>query len=253
MSPSQALLLFLAGLFAGGLNALAGGGGFITLPALIFTGATPILANTSGTVAVWPGIVGSMIAYRKHLQTKKHPLVLYFFLALIGSSIGATLLLISTNIFFSKLLPFLLLFASLLFIYGKQWTAFFLSKKAENISLPKWVIYSLLFLIAIYGGYFGGGMGIMTLAVLSLIGMDQIHEMNAVKTLLVLVINGVGATIFIVTGKVLWSHALVMSVGCLFGGYLAGNLVQKVNPIYVRRLIATIAVSMTVYFFYKAF
>ena len=259
----QALLLFIAGVLSGGLNALAGGGGFITLPALIFSGISPILANTSGTIAVWPGIVGSMVAYRKNLKTEKHPLILYFILVLLGSTLGAFLLLFSTNKFFMNILPFLLLFATVIFTFGKSITSrimnlrnqMFVSGKikvSENKTLvPKPIIYFLLFLIAIYGGYFGGGMGMMTLAVLALIGMDDIHEMNALKTLIVLIINGIGALIFIFEGKVAWPQCLVMMLGCLLGGYFAGYFVQRIDAKIVRRMIIAVAVSMTVYFFYR--
>lgn len=253
MSGFQAILLFIAGLLAGGLNALAGGGGFITLPALIFTGASPILANTSGTIAVWPGILASMFAYRRNLKADKHPLWIYLGLALCGSTLGAFLLLYSTNAFFMGLLPFLLLFATTLFIFGRSMTARIVAARGGDKPFPAFGIYILLFLIAVYGGYFGGGMGIMTLAVLTLIGMEDIHEMNAIKTLLVMVINGVGVVIFIAEGKVAWSRCLVMTAGCIIGGYGAGNLVQRINPMKVRRLIALIASAMTAYFFYRAY
>ncbi len=253
MSPFQALLLFFAGLLAGGLNALAGGGGFITLPAFIFTGVAPIIANTSGTIAVWPGILASMFAYRRNLQAHKHPLGIYLVLALGGATLGAFLLLYSTNAFFMGLLPFLLLFATLLFIFGKAITARLVSHRGMEKTFPAFGVYFLLFMIAVYGGYFGGGMGIMTLAVLALIGMEDIHEMNAIKTLLVMIINGIGMVIFVAEGKVAWSRCLVMTVGCVIGGYGAGNLVQRINPITVRRLIALIASAMTAYFFYRAY
>jgi uncharacterized protein len=253
LSPTHFLVLFLSGILAGGLNALAGGGGFITLPALIWSGSAPVPANIGGTVAVWPGLVAALFAYRRNLQSHKHPLRIYLVLAVIGSALGAFLLLYTTNNFFMALLPWLLLFATLLFIFGKRITERFVASRLDGAALPAPLVRCLLFLIAVYGGYFGGGMGIMTLAVLTLIGMVDIHEMNALKTLLVVVINGVGVAIFIVMGKVEWSRCLVMTAGCVIGGYGAGNLIQRVNPAKVRILIACLASGMTAYFFIHAY
>jgi uncharacterized protein len=253
MSPSHIIVLFVSGILAGGLNALAGGGGFITLPALIWSGAAPVAANIGGTVAVWPGLIAALFAYRRNLQSHKHPIRLYLLLAIAGGSLGAFLLLFTTNDFFMALLPWLLLFATLLFIFGKRLTDRLVASRTDGAALPASVVRTLLFLIAVYGGYFGGGMGIMTLAVLTLIGMVDIHEMNALKSLLVVTINGIGVAIFVVMGKVEWSRCLVMTAGCIIGGYGAGNLVQRVNPAKVRTLIACMASGMTVYFFFRAY
>jgi uncharacterized protein len=253
MTLIQALVLFISGILAGGLNALAGGGGFITLPALIWSGSTPILANIGGTVAVWPGLIAALYAYRRNLQGHKHPLKIYMLVAVCGSAVGAGLLLYTTNTFFMALLPWLLLFATTLFIFGKRITDRLVASRSDGQAFPSPVVRVLLFLIAVYGGYFGGGMGIMTLAVLTLIGMVDIHEMNALKSLLVLVINGIGVLIFILMGKVEWSRCLVMTVGCIIGGYGAGNLVQRVNPAKIRLLIGFLASGMTLYFFYHAY
>lgn len=242
-------VLFTAGILSGALNALAGGGGFITLPALIWSGATPILANTSGTVAVWPGAMAALYAYRRHLRSHRHPIGRYMALAVSGSVAGAVLLLFTTNSFFMALLPWLLLFATLLFIFGKRLTAALTAMRGDAHPFPPAAVGTMLFLIAVYGGYFGGGMGIMTLAMLTLMGMREIHEMNALKSLLVTVITGVGVAVFIASGKVEWPRTLVMTSGCILGGFLAGHFVQKFDPIRVRRLIAFLAAGMTAYFF----
>jgi uncharacterized protein len=246
-------MLFGAGALAGGLNALAGGGGFITLPTLIWAGDAPVVANIGGTIAVWPGIVASLFAYRRNLRPHKHPLAVYLGLATAGSILGAALLLFTTNAFFMALLPWLLLFATVLFITGPGLTRRLVALRGEEAPFPPFLVHLLLFCIAVYGGYFGGGMGIMTLAVLTLIGMRDMHEMNALKTLLVMVINGVGVVVFIISGKVHWAPALVMTLGCICGGYAAGYGVQKVRQGTVRAVIACLASAMTAYFFYKAY
>jgi uncharacterized membrane protein YfcA len=254
MPFSHVALLFFAGLLAGGLNALAGGGGFITLPALMFSGATPILANTSGSLAVWPGLVASLFAFRRDLSHHDHPLRLYAALAVTGGSLGAFLLLFTTNRFFLAMLPWLLLFATVLFILGGRITSWFMGLTGESQRpLPPLLIRALLFLIAVYGGYFGGGMGIMTLATLALLGMRDIHEMNALKAFLVVIINGIGVVVFAATGRVDWARCAAMAGGCALGGYAAGRLVRGASQVWVRRFISAVAVGMTVWFFYKAY
>lgn len=245
-------LLFGAGALAGGLNALAGGG-FITLPTLIWAGDAPVAANIGGTIAVWPGIVASLFAYRRNLRPRQHPLGIYVTMAVIGSVLGAVLLLFTTNAFFMALLPWLLLFATALFIAGPGLTRRLVALRGAEAPFPSGLVYFLLFCIAVYGGYFGGGMGIMTLAVLTLIGMRDMHEMNALKTLLVMVINGVGVIVFVLSGKVHWAPALIMTSGCICGGYAAGYWVQKVDQKIVRTAIACLASAMTLYFFFKAY
>jgi uncharacterized membrane protein YfcA len=253
MHSLQWPVLFGAGALAGGLNALAGGGGFITLPALIWAGDAPVTANIGGTIAVWPGLVATLFAYRRNLQGRKHPLPIYLTLAVCGSALGAVLLLFTTNAFFMAVLPWLLLFATTLFITGPKITSRLVALRGSEAPFPPAVVYVLLFAIAVYGGYFGGGMGIMTLAVLTLIGMRDIHEMNALKSLQVMVINGVGVLVFALSGKVHWAPALVMTLGCVCGGYAAGHWVQKVEQGKVRIAIACLASAMTLYFFIKAY
>ena len=180
-------------------------------------------------------------------------MALYMAAAVIGSAIGAALLLQTTNRFFMALLPWLMLFATALFLFGKRHTERLVRARSDGHAFPRPVVLLLLFLIAVYGGYFGGGMGIMTLAVLTLIGMTDMHEMNALKSLLVVVINGIGVAIFIASGKVEWTRVLVMTAGCIIGGYGAGSLVLKVNPVRLRLFIAILASGMTVYFFIRAY
>jgi uncharacterized membrane protein YfcA len=247
-------LLFFAGLLAGALNALAGGGGFITLPALMFSGATPILANTTGTLAVWPGLAATFLAFRPELSRHPHPLRLYAVLALCGGTLGAFLLLFTTNRFFMAMLPWLLLFATVLFMSGSRLTAWFMGLTGEaKRPLPPLIVRSLLFLIAVYGGYFGGGMGIMTLATLALLGMRDIHEMNALKAFLVVIINGIGVVVFVVMGRIDWSRCAAMALGCALGGYGAGRLARKVSQGKVRAFISAVAMGMTAWFFIKAY
>ena len=253
MTLLQAAILCGAGALAGALNALAGGGGFVTLPALMWAGSPPILANTGGTVAVWPGLLSALYAYRRNLRHREYPLWSYLGIAVTGSAAGACLLLFTSNSFFLALLPWLLLFATVLLVFGRPITDRLSALRGTDAPLPPAAVRFLLFLIAVYGGYFGGGMGIMTLAVLTLIGMKDMHEMNALKTLLSAVINSAGVAIFLATGKVPWLPCLAMTTGCVAGGFLAGHWVQKVDQAKVRVAIGIMAVCMTGYFFWKAY
>jgi uncharacterized membrane protein YfcA len=250
MHPGNYLLLAGAGVLAGGLNAVAGGGSFITIPALMFTGSTPILSNTNSTIATWPGIVSSFYAYRRRMAGTSHPIGLYALLALIGGSVGAGLLLFTSNEFFIALLPWLLLTATALLIFGNRVTAWATgTNRHDGATLPDGISYALLFVIAVYGGYFGGGMGIMTLAVFTVMGMRDMHEMNALKVMWTSMINGVAVVIFLATGKVEWLRCLTMMAGAITGGYLMSRFALRIPRLWLRRFVITIAVGMTAYYF----
>ncbi len=191
----QGCLLFFAAMMAGALNSVAGGGSFISFPALnLFGGVPEKFANTTNTVALWPGSVASVGAYRKELMTQRKGLVLLSSVSLIGGGLGAILLLGTPQVLFTKMVPFLMLFATLLFAFGRRMSNA-LRARAAHVTVPVGVtaagVVLLQFITAIYGGFFGGGIGIMMLAILSLWGMDNIHNMNALKTALASLINGV--------------------------------------------------------------
>src|SRR5215471_6049481 len=212
MTIQQASLLFIAAILGGTLNSVAGGGSFIVFPALIFTGVPPINANATNTVALWPGSVASTSAYRKELATQNRKLLLVLSAAsLVGGVFGAILLLRTPPMTFVHLIPYLLLLATLLFTFSgpiTTWLRKFTKPKDEpNETLSPLALSGLALsqlIIAIYGGYFGGGIGILMLATLGMMGMDNIHEMNAMKTLLQASINGVAVITFIIAGAVVW-------------------------------------------------
>jgi uncharacterized membrane protein YfcA len=257
MTFPQIILLFVAAILGGTLNAVAGGGTFITLPTLIFTGVLPINANATSTIALWPGSVASMSAYRKELMTQNRTVVIVLAVtSLIGGILGAELLLSTSQSTFLTLLPYLLLLATVLFAVSGPITAQMRKRqketaevKTQRIWIRLGVIAILQFIIAIYGGYFGGGIGILMLATLGLMGMENIHEMNAVKTLLTTFINGVAVIIFIVRGVVEWPQAIVMIVGAIIGGYGAAYFARKIDQRIVRAFVILVGVSMTIYFF----
>ena len=248
-------LLFLAAILGGTLNAVAGGGSFITFPSLIFGGVGAINANATSTVALWPGTLASIWAYRKELATQQRGF-LYVLVgtSLIGGTLGALLLLNTPASTFVLLIPYLLLLATLLFAFSGQITKLLRVRNVEKTHTSWRGLVGISFLqliIAIYGGYFGAGIGILMLATLALMGMDNIHEMNAVKTLLTAFINGVAVIIFIIYGIVAWTQAIIMLVGAIIGGYGAAYFARKIDQKYVRGFVIVVGLTLTVYFFLR--
>ncbi len=246
--------LAVAGMAAGGLNALAGGGGFIVLPALMLAGSTAVHANTTGSVAVLPGAFVTVLAYRKGLGADAKSLPLYITLGILGSILGSALLLFTTNEAFLQLLPWLLLGATLLFLFGQRLTevARRSGKLGSDGHRRRWQVPVLLSVIAIYGGYFGGGMGIMTLAALALLGIEDIHEINALKSILVFIICTVSVLFFIAQGAVDWVPALPMMAGNLVGGYAASRWAVGLPKVLLRRVISGLCVTITLAYMLRA-
>ena len=258
MTFLQAVALFIAAMLGGALNSVAGGGSFITLPTLIFTGVPSKIANATSTVALWPGSVASVGAYRKELVKQNRTLLLVLGItSLIGGLLGALLLLGTSQNTFVQLLPYLLLLATVLFAVSGPITtrlraraAARSTKQTNQVSWRSLTIIALFQLvIATYGGYFGGGIGILMLATLGLMGMENINEMNAVKTVLQTVINGVAVIAFIIAGAVVWLQAIVMIAGAIVGGFTTASFARRLDPRIVRGFVILVGVSMTIYFF----
>jgi uncharacterized membrane protein YfcA len=245
-------LLFIAAAAASALNSVAGGGSFVTLPALLFAGVTPIVANATSTVGLWPGTLSSLIAYRRELAaTPGKWLVLLSVVSLLGGFAGAVLLVRTSDTSFMRLLPWLMLVAAVTFTFGGSLRRNTLSAAVLALPAAMILLCVLQFVLSIYGGYFGGGMGIMMLASFSLAGMVHIHQMNALKTLLGVAINGVALLTFIVTGSVEWRLAWTMIAGSIVGGYAGAALARMIDPKWVRRLVTVIAWTITIYFFLR--
>jgi uncharacterized protein len=256
VSTSEIILLFCAALLGGAVNSVAGGGGFIAFPALLFTGMPSINANATNTVALWPGTLASTGAYRKALNgdllKRILPLIVITFL---GSILGSTLLLKTRQSTFDKMVPWLLLGATVLFSFGGKMTAWINRHHTEGgPTLGRVVGITVLQLcVAIYIGYFGAGVGIVMLALLSMMGMENIHSMNGLKTLLATCGNAVAVIVFIFAHAVMWPQALLMVVGGGIGGYAGAWYAQKMDPRHVRYVVITIGYSMTTYFFWRVY
>jgi uncharacterized membrane protein YfcA len=254
MPVAHAPLLFAAAFVAGVINSVAGGGGFIAFPALVFAGIPPVNANATNTIALWPGTVASTGAYRRELQHKQHwkamaPLLV---VSLLGSVVGAFLLLRTPQQTFLHIVPWLLLGATLLFIFGGTISRFVRSRmqqhaRADAIHVAGITLLQLI--TSVYIGYFGAGAGMIMLALFALMGMENIHTMNAFKTVLASTANGVAVITFIVAGAVAWPQGIVMLVGAAIGGYAGAYYAQKLDPLVVRYIVIAVGLAMTIYFF----
>lgn len=242
-------LLLLAAFAAGAINSVAGGGSFLTFPSLVFSGVAPVMANASNTVALVPGTVASVFAYREDVKRLDEKyLKLWFVTSLLGGAVGAWLLLVTSDKMFRQVAPWLLLFATLLFAFGNHVSLAMKGKLRGSGSL----MLVLMFPIAVYGGYFGGGIGIMFLAALRLYGITDIHGMNGIKTILSGTLNALAAIIFIANKQVAWKPVLLMMGASIAGGYVGPRLARKLKAEVIRTLVIAVGVTMTIYFFHIA-
>lgn len=245
-----AAALFGASLLGGAMNAIAGGASFITFPTLLALGLPPIPANATNTVGIWPATLAGAGALREDLATQRERLVPLAVTSVLGGIAGALLLLRTPTVTFVHLLPWLMLVATLLFAFGRQLTA-----RLRGHAPPRGMQIAVIvmqFVIAVYGGFYGGGMGMMMLAGLALAGMEDVHAMNALKNVLSTFINGVAVVTFAVAGVVAWPYAGVMAVGAIAGGYLAARFARRLDPKFVRWFVIVSGAALTVYFFLKA-
>jgi uncharacterized membrane protein YfcA len=246
----------LAAAAGGAINAVAGGGTLVTFPALLLFGTPPIIANATSTLALVIGTSGSIYGYRKHLDPVRPWLWRFVPVSLAGGWMGAVLLTWTSNQTFSRLVPFLILFATVLFLSQGTFRRFTrLNGSAVHDRKHPAVWGAVLFQlgVAIYGGYFGAGIGILMLASLGFIGLSNIHEMNTLKTILGSLINAVAAVWFISKGLVHWPKAGVMTVGALLGYFLGSYYSQQVPQKRVRQIITLIGFIISGVTFYEQF
>jgi uncharacterized protein len=240
------VLLTLAAFVAGILNAVAGGGAFIAFPALIFAGMPALNANASSTVALFPGQFSSAFAYRSDIRgIEEFSITMFLVLSLIGGLLGALLLLVTPADVFRQLVPWLLLFATLVFILGN----FAPASATTRFRLGRRAVLVVQFLIACYGGYFGGGIGFLMLAALTLFGMRDIHAMNGMKILMGTMMNATAVATFVIAGIVHWPETIGMAVASFIGGYIGVIGAKRVNQTLLKGFVAIVATAMTIYFF----
>ena len=226
----------------------------MAFPALLFVGVPPIAANATNTLALWTGAAASGGAYRNRLDVPLRVLLPLLLTSLAGGIAGAVLLLRTPAHTFMRVLPWLMLGATLLFIFGKKLAGNRPSSVGHDATAAAILGASIFELVvAVYGGYFGGGIGIVNLAMLAAVGMTDIHAMNALKSVLGVAINGIAALVFVVKGAIYWPQAVVMIAGALVGGYFGAHYAQKLPPAWIRGFVIVVGTGMTIYFFAKAY
>lgn len=256
MTLVNAVGLFVAAFAAGALNSVAGGGQFLTFPMLTFAGVPLISANATSTAAVWPASVASAVGYRHDIQEQRRLLLPLGLGSVVGAIIGAIILLRTPQTTFGYIVPWLLLFATLLLIFGGP-TVARIRKRLGHSGGPTRggiVVATIVqFFLGIYGGYFGGGIGFVILASMAFMGLENIHTMNGLKTILASCINGVAALTFVLAGAIAWVPAAIMLIGAVAGGYGGAFYARRLDPLLVRRFSIAVACIMTTYFFIRPY
>jgi uncharacterized membrane protein YfcA len=262
-SWQQDLLLIAASAVAGAVNSVAGGGTLLTFPALLAAGQLSTVANATSTVALWPGQLSSLWGYRQEIEQNAKAFVPLLAIGLVGGISGALLLTRTPSRVFDHIVPFLVLLATLLFMAQEplaRWqrarteavaplrseaeAADLAPAKSSSLHLTPGIALFLLG-VAVYGGYFGAGIGILTLAAFGLMGMTNIHQMNGVKSVFTLGINGIAAVLFVAKGLVDWRIAGMMALGSIFGGYAGAGIARRIGQKNVRRIVIAIGLILT--------
>ncbi len=253
MSLVEIIGLAAAAAAGGAINAVAGGGTLVTFPTLLAFGTPAIAANATSTLALVLGTSGSVYGYRKQMAPIRQWLSRFVPVSIVGGVLGSWLLTLTSEQTFSRLVPFLILFATVLFFLQGAFKRF--AAKHEGPAAHRGVGAAIVFqfFVAVYGGYFGAGIGILMLASLGFIGLHDIHEMNALKTILGGLINLVAAIWFVAAGLVLWPQAAVMTVGAFIGYYLGSHFSQRIPQARVRQIITAIGLILSAATFYDAF
>ena len=241
---------------AGIINAVAGGGTLLTFPTLLAFGVSPVQANATSTLALVIGTGGGMFGNRQYIPAIMPWLSRFLPVSIVGGLIGSVMLTHTSNQIFAKLVPFLILFATLLFLAQgifRRFAGSHLDETGTSHPAHIWGAIFFQFLVSIYGGYFGAGIGILMLATLGFIGMHNIFEMNTLKTILGSLINLVAALWFIWAGLIDWPRAAVMTVGAVFGYYIGSNYSQRISQARIRQIITVIGFTISGVTFYKEF
>ena len=232
---------------------MAGGGTLLTFPTLIWLGLNSVTANATSTVAVWPGTLGSCWGYRRELRTAEGRLFWLLVPSVIGGLAGAWLLRFTPLDVFDRLIAYLILFATLLFMAQNPVQRWMKAADPAGHRSGRWLAGVLVFqlLIALYGGYFGAGIGLPMLAALSLMGLNDMHQMNSLKVLLGGAINGVAVVYFVWNRMVFWPYVVLMAVGAIAGGYGGAGLARRVAGTVVRRIVIVIGLALALSFFFR--
>ncbi len=246
--------LFVSAVVAGAVNSVAGGGSLISFPSLVAYGETAIVANATNTAGIWPGSLASALAYRRDTRVHADLMVMLLLPSAVGGLVGAFVLVITPPALFDHIVPFLVLFATLLFAMRgtiSRWTGA-AADAEERVTLGGrvWGFFFQLF-VATYGGYFGAGIGILMLGSLSVMGLRDIHRMNALKTILGTLINVIAFVFFAFKGLVVWHLAAVMAAGTIAGGWVGARMAKRVDPRWLQGFVIAVGLAVSTWFFLK--
>ncbi len=250
------LLLLLAGLLGGALNTLAGGGSFVVFPALLAVGVPPVLANASNTFAALPGYISGAIGLWKQMVAQKHLFLPYGIVSVVFGYVGAELLLRVSDAQFSLVVPWLMLFAVVLFAFGGQINALVAARAGTSRgakALGTVLLYVLLAGVSVYGGFFNAGLGVLLLAFLTLAGIANIHAANGLKLYMSSLIALVAVIRFAFAGSIDWYHGTIALLGVTTGAYVAARLSTRIPTGIIRTLVIVYGVGLTVYFFWQTY
>ncbi|KJY88412.1 permease [Vibrio neptunius] len=250
------ILLFVAGVLGGILNSVAGGGSFITFPSLLFVGVSPVVANATNTFAACAGYVSGAYGFRQDIAKHPKPILFTVILSLVGGALGAYLLLSVSESLFLEAIPWLLLFATVLFLFGStisEWPRKLIRTGSLN---PVWlniILSVVLVLVSAYGGFFNAGLGVIVLSYLVLSGYKDINQMNGLKLLVSSCVSLTAILVFVVEGSIDWPKGFIVMLGTLSGGYAAARVSRDVPQRYVKGFVAVSSILMTTYFFYDVY
>lgn len=258
LSDPIGLILVAGGAFlAGGMNALAGGGTFFSFPALLVAGVPPVTANASNTVALWPASLSSAWVYRRELTKHREWVIALTIVAAIGGVLGGLLLLAISNKAFTQLIPWLLLLATVLFAFSKEISRLVVKFKTHigihptNDKPHSKTGLFFQFIVTVYGGFFGAGQGILTLAALAIQGIEDIQEINALKNWISAVTYTVSALTFIIAGAITWPYTLLMVLTATLGGFAGARIARYLPAVWLKRIVIGVGTVMTVIYFFK--
>lgn len=245
--------LLIASFLAGALNAMAGGGSFLSFPALLGIGVLPIQANATNTVALWPGQFTSIAAYRQDLRHNFRLILPLGTAALLGGLLGAVVLLRTGQGTFLRLVPWLLLVAALLFAASGPVSRWLQTRTAHPRSTrpPRALLFAAMIVVCFYIGYFGAGAGFLIISVLALFGIEEMNHINALKVVTTSLANGIAVVTFILRGQIEWKYCLLMMVTAAIGGYIGARWSRTLNGGLLRGVVVVLGLGMAAYFFWK--
>lgn len=247
MTVAEAVLIAVAGFLAGGVNAVAGGGSLISFPALVAAGLPTLAANVTNTTAVWPGYLGSAAAYRSELRDQGPRLKALAVTSVAGAAVGAAILLVAPDAVFDAVVPFLVLAGSVLLALQPRIAKAVLARTEAGGGGHGVQLHGAIFLAAVYGAYFGGGLGVILLAVLGIFVADHLQRLNALKAAISLLVNSIALVAFALFGPVDWGAVAIVAPASLLGGYVGGRLARRLSPDVLRTTIVVFGVVVAVW------